>query len=79
LSHDDYNKTVKDQNNNCKICGESESGMFQGKQKRLSVDHDHKTGKIRGLLCCSCNVGLGVFKDSPELLRKAIKYLDDND
>lgn len=79
LSHVDYNKIIEKQNNTCKICGKSESGMFQGKQKRLSVDHNHKTGKIRGLLCSSCNVGLGVFKDSPELLRNAIKYLDDND
>lgn len=79
LNSDDYSALIKEQNNVCKICGKQESGVFRGKQKRLSVDHNHITGKIRGLLCSSCNVGLGVFKDSPDLLRKAIKYLDDND
>lgn len=79
LNSDNYSMLIKEQNNVCKICDKQESGMFQGKQKQLSVDHNHSTGKIRGLLCSSCNVGLGVFKDSPDLLRKAIKYLDDND
>ena len=43
--------------------------------KPLCVDHDHNTGKIRGLLCTRCNVGLGYFKDSPELFERAINYL----
>ena len=64
-------KILEKRDTRCKECVK--------KQKRLSVDHNHITGKIRGLLCSSCNVGLGVFKDSPDLLRKAIKYLDDND
>lgn len=42
----------------------------------LVVDHDHKTGKIRGLLCNLCNQGLGSFKDNPEVLRKAALYLE---
>ena len=45
--------------------------------RRLAVDHDHKTGKIRGLLCISCNVGLGHFQDDVELLRSAILYLQE--
>lgn len=39
------------------------------------IDHDHETGEIRGLLCPSCNTGLGYFKDDPTLLRSAIEYL----
>ncbi len=43
--------------------------------KGLCVDHDHKTGEIRGLLCDSCNNGLGRFKDNPEILASALSYL----
>ncbi|MES5383849.1 endonuclease VII domain-containing protein [Mycolicibacterium conceptionense] len=56
----------------CGICGSSVS--FEGKS--LSVDHCHSTGSIRGILCGSCNSGLGYFKDNPALLQAAIKYLD---
>ena len=43
----------------------------------LCIDHDKKTGEVRGLLCKECNWGLGNFKDNPESLRKAIKYLEE--
>jgi hypothetical protein len=45
------------QNNCCKICGRAEYG-----QKRLAIDHDHVTGKVRGLLCASCNTKLGWYE-----------------
>jgi len=48
-----------------------------GYEPRLAVDHDHKNGEVRGLLCHRCNVGLGNFQDNPELLLKAYKYLKD--
>ena len=54
----------------CVICGERERNG-----KRLSIDHDHSTGKFRGLLCHRCNVGLGMFRDSEDLLSMAISYL----
>lgn len=43
---------------------------------KLHVDHDHLTGRIRGVLCANCNRGIGLFRDNKELLAKAIKYLD---
>lgn len=52
----------------CAICGGQPSD-------RLYVDHDHKTGMVRGLLCHQCNSGLGMFKDDKSLLAKAIEYL----
>jgi len=71
LSLEDYNTILKSQNYRCAICKKPENKLKQ----QLSVDHNHKTGKIRGLLCPDCNRGLGCFKDNKNLLRLAIKYL----
>ena len=56
----------------CAICGKLPNGRF----KTLHIDHDHKTGRIRGLLCYSCNSGVGNFRDDVVLLLKAAKYLN---
>lgn len=69
ISVDSYDKLVVEQNNKCAICGK------EGNPKRLCADHNHKTGKIRGLLCSHCNVGLGYLKDNIEYLKSAIEYL----
>lgn len=58
----------------CMICGVLD-GAAGGRHGTLSVDHDHKTGAVRGLLCSECNYGLGKFRDDPALLQAAIKYL----
>lgn len=44
----------------------------------LAVDHDHETGKVRGLLCKSCNLAIGKFKESVEIVRRALAYLENS-
>lgn len=72
LSLDEYDKIFDKQNGVCAICGNPPE------KKRLAVDHCHRTGKIRGLLCTRCNIGLDYFKDSIFNLASAIKYLEQN-
>jgi hypothetical protein len=62
----EYQKLLNDQNNSCAICG---------RQVKLTVDHDHQTLAIRGLLCSNCNRGIGYLQDSIEILEKAAIYL----
>jgi len=69
----DYGDMLAKQDGKCAICGATES---HSKGNRLCIDHDHKTGKVRGLLCHNCNVGIGNFKDSLLLFREAINYLE---
>ncbi len=71
---DKYGEMKIFQDGKCAICHRKPRGMSNSRQ-RLVVDHDHKTGKIRGLLCGACNVGLGHFDDSPKTLKSAIEYL----
>lgn len=59
----------------CAICQKPESAIRLGTIRRLGVDHDHITNKVRGLLCVTCNHGLGKFRDSPELLKAAAAYI----
>ena len=69
LEPHEYNKLIEDSNNLCMIC-KSPPG-----NKSLNIDHDHKTGKVRGLLCHGCNTTLGLMKDNIDILTKAIEYL----
>jgi hypothetical protein len=72
ISNDDYTVMLREQNGVCKICyGES----FR---LRLSVDHCHKTGKVRGLLCERCNTLLGRVKEDIRILESAITYLKES-
>lgn len=70
-----YEEMFNAQSGKCAIC---ESKISSNRTSRLFIDHCHETMKVRGLLCSSCNHGLGQFKDSPKLLQKAINYLSDN-
>lgn len=69
-----YKEMLKNQSNRCLICFNLGG---TGKQ-RLVVDHDHETGKVRGLLCNPCNRGLGYLKDSTDVLLNALRYLGKN-
>lgn len=70
IAPDKYDELLVKQNGVCAICRKL---CVTG--QRLSVDHCHETGKVRGLLCHNCNHGIGKFKDKPELLLAAAKYL----
>ena len=68
ITEDEYNVLLEESGGLCMIC----------KKKPLNwlvIDHCHETHVVRGLLCGNCNTGLGLFKDNPELLQNAIKYL----
>ena len=73
ITLEDYAAMLKKQDGKCAICGARTPGS--GK-KMWSIDHDHATGEVRGLLCGTCNTGLGMFKDSADNLRAAANYLD---
>jgi hypothetical protein len=73
ISLDEYNKTLESQGNRCKICQLSKDES----KVNFAVDHDHKTGRVRGVLCRDCNMGLGKFKDDSTLLSRALAYLND--
>ena len=68
LDENSYNDLAKDQGFKCLICDEL--------CDKLVVDHDHVSGRVRGLLCTNCNVGLGHFRDSVITLSKAIDYIN---
>jgi hypothetical protein len=71
ITLEEYNIIHNKQENKCLICGKHQSEI----KIPFAIDHNHKTGKIRGLLCGKCNLGLGYFDDNINLLLKAVKYL----
>jgi hypothetical protein len=75
IKYEQYDQMLEQQDGKCAICKKPETSS---KCSYLSVDHDHKTGKIRGLLCVSCNRGLGMFWDDTLIMEKAINYLKNN-
>ncbi len=67
LTEAEWQELFERQGRRCAICGEGGT--------RWSVDHDHATGRIRGILCRACNTGIGLFRDDPARLLSAIRYL----
>jgi hypothetical protein len=79
LEQDGYDAMLQEQQGVCKVCKCPETTKNKdGLTLPLSVDHDHTTGKVRGLLCRKCNIGIGSFGDSPDLLIRAAEYLSAN-
>lgn len=79
ITEEDYSQMIFVQNGVCAICNLPETIIRNGKIQNLSVDHDHKTGRVRGLLCAKCNYGIGYFMDNKDLLMRAIQYLSSNE
>jgi len=69
LTVDDFNKMLEDSEGKCAICE---------RESKLVIDHCHSSGKVRGLLCQTCNKGLGLVYDSRAYLYRAIQYLMEN-
>ena len=63
------------QDNACRICGKRPDPNRKSSRQFLSVDHDHINGRVRGLVCQACNLGLGGFQDNVEILERAIAYV----
>lgn len=70
ISPEEYNALLQKQSGRCAICE-------QPPKKTLHVDHCHETGRVRGLLCHFCNIGLGHFGEDIERMKRAIRYLED--
>lgn len=66
-----YRRLLEDQRHRCAICS-----YRPQRSAELVIDHNHKTGMVRGLLCAKCNTALGLFRDSPDVLDAAIEYLE---
>jgi len=70
ITQKQFDQMLVDQNNKCKICG---NGFKSSKDTH--IDHCHSTNKVRGLLCNGCNMALGQFMDNLDIMKNAIKYL----
>jgi hypothetical protein len=77
ITEDEYRSMLQEQDHKCYLCGSE--GFIIGTNnhsEKLAVDHCHSTGRVRKLLCHNCNRALGLFKDSPLLLRAAADYVE---
>lgn len=76
MSLADYEQMLEAQGGVCAICGREEYAKNKdGTSRRLQIDHDHRSGQVRSLLCSGCNHGLGGFDDDPTRLTRAVEYL----
>lgn len=76
ITREQYDALLVEQDGACAICRQPETMTYRGQPKALSVDHDHETSRVRGLLCAACNFALGKMQDNPARLRAAADYLE---
>lgn len=83
LTPEDYERMLVEQNGLCAICNRPETAASTKPRRtgertvrRLAIDHDHATNRVRGLLCSRCNLAIGMIEDSPDILRAALAYLE---
>lgn len=72
ITQEQYDEMVTRQKGVCAVCGHADA------KRALSVDHDHETGRVRGLLCSGCNAAIGRLGDNVAGLRRALAYLEEN-
>lgn len=72
ITLDEYERMLEEQGGHCAICEKTEGA----RGRRLHVDHCHTTGRVRGLLCSTCNRGIGMLRDDVELMRRALAYME---
>lgn len=84
ITREQYDAMLAEQGGMCAICGAPPAAKRNARRRqgvmitpRLVVDHDHATGKVRGLLCSACNRGIGFLKDDAATVRFALKYLEE--
>ena len=75
ISLGDYEKLVHEFDGKCGICGKAETKMINNHRVMIAVDHDHITGRVRGILCNNCNRAIGLVGDNISFFEKAIEYL----
>lgn len=78
ISLEKYNELYINQSGVCAVCLRPETMKYLEKVRQLCVDHDHETGKVRGLLCSNCNRALGLLQDSPVVCNALKEYLITN-
>jgi hypothetical protein len=77
ITIEQYNVLFETQNGKCAICGLEHNGYARsGRKQNFAVDDCHQTGRVRGLLCGNCNLGIGNLRDNPDILRAAAAYLE---
>lgn len=76
LSLEEYEDLLRSQDHRCGICGSPDPRRKNGETGNWCVDHDHRTGRVRGLLCHPCNRGIGALGDNIQILKAAVAYLE---
>jgi len=74
IRREDYERILNEQGGVCRICGIQPDDT---NRKRLAVDHDHKTGKVRALLCVHCNASLGLLKEDAKVIGRLLRYVEE--